>query len=395
MDQESPHLAPSGADNTPAAGPSSADISRYQANLRSEHDGATLYQMLAESEHDPHLANLYRRLAEVEQRHAGVWNEHIRAAGGQAAAYRPGWRIRALGWFARRFGARAVVPIVSSMERQAVHDYDGQPEARSAGMPADERSHARVFRYLQTTTSGGIVGPVLAQLEGRHRGTGGGNALRAAVLGASDGLTSNLSLVMGVAGAEVAGHTVLLTGLAGLFAGALSMAIGELLSVQSARELYGRQIEIERQELETVPDEEREELSLIYQAKGLEVAAADRLAARIVGEKDTALDTLAREELGIDPQELGGSAWEAAIASFLLFAFGALIPVVPFIFIGGLAAVGISVGLSILGFLIIGAGISLTTGVSLLKSGPRQVVMGLIAAGITFGLGRLVGGHLG
>lgn len=395
MDQESPQLAPSSADNAPTPVSSPADIARYQANLRGEREGAALYQMLAGSERDPRLAELYRRLAGVEERHAGVWEEHIHAAGAEVAPYQRGWRIRALGWLARRFGASAVVPIVGSMERQAVHDYDSQPEARAVGMPADERSHARIFRYLQTTTSGGIVGPVLAQLEGRHRGTGGGNALRAAVLGASDGLTSNLSLVMGVAGAEVAGHTVLLTGLAGLFAGALSMAIGELLSVQSARELYGRQIEIERHELATVPDEEREELSLIYQAKGLDAAAADRLAERIISEKDTALDTLAREELGIDPQELGGSAWEAAGASFLLFAFGALIPVLPFIFIGGLGAVAISIGLSIIGFVVIGAGISLTTGVSLLKSAPRQVLMGLIAAGITFGLGRLVGGHLG
>lgn len=394
MEHEPSHSAPSDADNAAPREPAPADIARYQANLRAEREGATLYQLLAGSERDPHLATLYRRLSEVEQHHAAVWEDHLRTAGGQAEAYRSGWRVRALGWLARRFGASAVVPIVGAMERQAVHDYDSQPEARAAGMPADERSHARVFRYLQTTTSGGIVGPVLAQLEGRHRNTGG-NALRAAVLGASDGLTSNLSLVMGVAGAEVAGHTVLLTGLAGLFAGALSMAIGELLSVQSARELYGRQIEIEREELASVPDEEREELSLIYQAKGLEVAAADRLATRIVGEKDTALDTLAREELGIDPKELGGSAWEAATASFLLFAFGALIPVLPFIFLGGLGAVAISIGLSILGFLVIAAGISLTTGVSLLKSGPRQVLMGLIAAGITFGLGRLVGGHLG
>lgn len=371
------------------------DIARYQANLRSERDGAALYQMLGASERDPHLADIYRKLADVERRHAGVWEGYVRAAGTEPPTYTPGWRIRALGWFARRFGTSAVLPIVGTMERDAVHEYDGQPEARAAGMPADERSHARVFRYLQTTTSGGIVGPVLAQLEGRHRNTGGGNALRAAVLGASDGLTSNLSLVMGVAGAEVASHTVLLSGLAGLFAGALSMAIGELVSVQSARELYGRQIEIERQELETVPDEEREELSLIYQAKGLDVEAADRMAGRIISEKGTALDTLSREELGIDPKELGGSAWEAAIASFLLFALGAIIPVLPFIFTGGFIAVGISIGLSIVGFVLIGAGISLTTGVSLLRSGPRQVLLGLIAAGITFGLGRLAGGHLG
>ena len=385
----------SAAGRDAAAAVTPADIARYRANLQSEHEGAALYAALAQSEQDQRLAEVYRRLAETERRHAGAWEERLRAAGQTVQPFRPGWRTRTLGWLARRFGAGAIVPIVSSMERKASSEYDSQPEARAAGMPADERSHARLFRSIQTTPGGGPVGPILAQLEGRHRNTGGGNALRAAVLGSSDGLTSNLSLVMGVAGASVTSHAVLLTGMAGLLAGALSMAIGELLSVQSARELYGQQIETERHELATVPEEEREELSLIYQAKGLEVEAADRLADRIISEKDTALETLAREELGIDPEQLGGSAWEAAIASFLLFALGAIIPVVPFFFASGMVAVIASIGLSIIGFLLIGAGISLTTGVSLLRSGPRQVLMGLVAAGITFGLGRLVGGHLG
>jgi VIT1/CCC1 family predicted Fe2+/Mn2+ transporter/rubrerythrin len=396
MAQDTSGATPGGADGGGPAAATAQDVARYRANLQSEREGAALYQVLAHREKDQRLAEVYRRLAETEQRHASVWEERLRAAGQPAQPFRPSWRTSALGWLARRLGAAAVVPIVSSMERQASSEYDNQPEARAAGMPADERSHARLFRSLQTMASGGgVVGPMLAQIEGRHRNTGGGNALRAAVLGSSDGLTSNLSLVMGVAGASVSSHAVLLTGFAGLLAGALSMAIGELLSVQSARELYGKQIETERQELATVPEEEREELSLIYQAKGLDVAAADRLAERIIGEKDTALDTLAREELGIDPEQLGGSAWEAAIASFLLFALGAVIPVVPFIFASGGVAIISCIGISIIGFLLIGAGVSLTTGVSLLRSGPRQILMGLIAAGITFGLGRLVGGHLG
>ena len=270
-----------------------------------------------------------------------------------------------------------------------------QPEARAAGMPAEERSHARVFQELQSATSGGIAGTVLAQLEGRHRSTGGGNALRAAVLGASDGLTSNLSLVMGVAGATSAGRAVLVTGLAGLLAGALSMAIGEWLSVQSARELYGRQIEIERQELADVPQEEREELALIYQAKGLDAKAAEELAGRLLQDSATALDTLAREEFGIDPKELGGSAWEAAIASFLLFSLGALVPVSAVHLCHRPGAVVASLALSVVGLFLIGTGITLTTGVPLSSRAAGRYVMGLAAAAITFGLGRLVGGHLG
>src|SRR5260221_13401849 len=220
------------------------------------------------------------------------------------------------------------------------------------------------------------------------------------VLGASDGLTTNLSLVMGVAGANLRGHTILFTGLAGMLAGALSMAIGEWLSVQSARELYTHQIEVERQELADIPQEEQEELALIYQAKGVEPEAARQLAARIIaadkqdGKYEAALDTLAREELVIDPKELGGSPWEAAITSFMLFAVGAAIPVLPFVFGSGWMAVLVSLFLGILGLFIVGIGITLTTGASLLKSGGRQVLLGLLAAAITFGLGWLVGGRL-
>jgi vacuolar iron transporter family protein len=371
------------------------DITRYQANLLAERESATLYQSLAEAEQDAHLKEIYRRMAEIEQRHQQLWEGYLREAHVQIPPFVPGWRIRALTWLAHRFGPSAVLPIITSMERTAEQDYNAQPEARAAGLPATERSHARVFRYLGVATGTGVAGSMLAQLEGRHRNTGGGNALRAAVLGASDGLTSNLSLVMGVAGANLPGHTILLTGIAGLLAGALSMAIGEWLSVQSARELFGHQLAVEREELQTVPEEEREELSLIYQAKGIDPETAQQLAERITGQPDQALDTLAREELGIDPQELGGSAWEAAGASFLLFSLGAIVPVLPFIAGGGLTVIAVSVLLSIVGLFLIGAGITLTTGTPLLKASLRQVLMGLAAATITFGLGHLVGARLG
>ena len=373
----------------------SGDPKRYLQNLRDERESTALYRGLASLETDERLAEVYRRMSEVESRHAAVWAERLRAAQQPVPEDIPTARVRMLLWMAKRFGVGTVLPMITSSERGASHAYDTQPEARAAGMPAEERSHERVFNYLLRTTKGGMAGSVLAQLEGRHRGTSGGNALRAAVLGSSDGLTSNLSLVMGVAGASLQPHQILLTGLAGLLAGALSMAIGEWLSVQSARELYSRQIDVEREELEQAPEEEREELSLIYQAKGLGAAAANDLAARIVADPTTALDTLAREELGIDPSELGGSAWEAAIASFLLFAVGAIIPVIPFTFLAGLTAVAVSIGLSIVGLGLIGAGITLTTGSPLWKASGRQIIMGVAAALITFGLGRLVGGALG
>jgi VIT1/CCC1 family predicted Fe2+/Mn2+ transporter len=276
------------------------------------------------------------------------------------------------------------------MEQADVSSYDSQSEAAHTHLPADERSHARLLR----TISGGLEGSAVAQLEGRHRATSG-NALRAAVLGANDGLLSNFSLVMGVAGAQLTGQAILITGLAGLLAGAGSMAMGEWISVQSSRELYTRQIRVEAAEIEEVPDEEEEELALIYQAKGLPEAQARAMAARIMADPATALDTLSREELGIDPQELGGSAYEAAITSFVLFAIGAIVPVAPFIFLSGWQAVVVSAVLSALALFGIGAAITLMTGRSVLFSGLRQVGIGIAAAALTYGLGTLLGVAIG
>jgi VIT1/CCC1 family predicted Fe2+/Mn2+ transporter len=219
----------------------------------------------------------------------------------------------------------------------------------------------------------------------------GGNALRAAVLGANDGLVSNLSLIMGVAGAAFSADTILITGFAGLLAGACSMAMGEWLSVQSSRELYMRQIEVEKEELELAPHEEQEELALIYEAKGVPKEEAQRLAAAIAKDPAKALDALTREELGIDPESLGGSAWAAAFFSFILFCVGAFIPLIPFLFWQGPYAIMASLIFSSAGLFLIGGMITLFTGRSLTFSGMRQLAIGLGAAAITYGLGRMVG----
>ncbi len=380
--------------NSTSDQPKSLDVARYRANYLSEQEGVYLYSKLAQVESDAHLAELYRRIASIEQRHSDLWKAQLTRAGETPPTYSQNWRIRTLLWIARHLGTGAVLSTVSSMEKNAMTDYDTQPEAVHAGLPADERSHARLFSYLLSSAKGGIAGPLLAQFEGRHRNAGG-NELRAAVLGASDGLTSNLSLVMGVAGATLTGHAVLIAGLAGLLAGAFSMSIGEWVSVQSARELNQHQIAIESQELQEAPEEEQEELALIYQSKGLDEKTAKELAANLMQQSNTALDTLAREELGIDPKDLGGSAWGAAITSFFLFAIGAIIPVFPFIFTNGFTAVIISLILSVFGLFGIGAGVSLTASSPLWKSGGRQVLLGLLAAGITFSLGKLIGSAVG
>jgi VIT1/CCC1 family predicted Fe2+/Mn2+ transporter len=240
----------------------------------------------------------------------------------------------------------------------------------------------------------GMDGGSLARLEGRHRAIGG-NALRAAVLGVNDGLVSNLSLVMGVAGADLSGHAILITGFAGLLAGASAMAMGEWVSVKSSRELYQRQIDIEAEEIRGIPEEEAQELALIYQAKGLDEAEARRLATRLIADHGTALDTLAREELGINPSEMGGSPIEAAVTSFALFILGALVPLLPFALFSGAVAVGTSLLASAVGLFVIGAAITLMTGRTVLVSGGRQLLFGLTAAALTFGIGRWMGVTLG
>jgi VIT1/CCC1 family predicted Fe2+/Mn2+ transporter len=374
--------------NGPDAPPGAADIARYRTNLQGEIDGAAIYEVMAAAEKDPALRELYRRLAETETRHGGVWRERLEAAGIATLPLGPSWRTRILMWIARRFGPAAVVASIAEKESTDQLMYDAQPEATSS-MPADERSHARLLREL--AHGGGLEGGTVARIEGRHR-MSGGNALRAAVLGANDGLVSNLSLSMGVAGASGGGAAVLVAGFAGLLAGALSMAIGEWLSVQSARELYAHQIAVEREELVQVPQEEEEELALIYQAKGLSAEQARATAHSIVaGDAGRALDTLAREELGIDPDALGGSAWVAASTSFCLFALGASVPILPFLVASGLPAIVGSVVVSVVALMAVGAAITIVTGASALRSGARQVALGLAAAAITFGLGSLVG----
>jgi VIT1/CCC1 family predicted Fe2+/Mn2+ transporter len=364
-------------------------MTELRAALRDELDSAALYDALAALEANPRLADVYRRLATTERRHADALTEQLSAAGVTVGGHRPSFRARTLIWLARRFGHGFILPSLA-----AVEDAHGLAYARGGGpgdsaAAGDERSHARLLRELGRTP-GGLEGSAVAQLEGRHR-TAGGNALRAAVLGANDGLVSNLSLVMGVAGADLSGRAILISGLAGLLAGAFSMALGEWLSVQSSRELYQHQISLERAELESSPEEEREELALIYQARGLTEAQARATAAQIIGDRDVALETLAREELGIDPKELGGSAWEAAITSFVLFALGAIVPVIPFIVLAGGAAVAASLALSAIGLFVIGGGITLFTGRPVLTSGMRQVLFGLAAAAATYVIGRLIG----
>jgi VIT1/CCC1 family predicted Fe2+/Mn2+ transporter len=388
MDEVNTRRGPDTAGPQSQPGSARVDQRRMMANLQDEVDGAAIYDALAQGEKDEKVAGVYTRLATVERRHAAFWRDKLHAAG-HVAQVRPTGRARLLAFIGRRLGPSLVLPTLARDEVKGGDNYGAQADAIAAGFHTDERAHARVIQAAASQV-GGLSGGSLAQLEGRHK-AGGGNALRAAVLGANDGLVSNLSLVMGVAGAAVSGRAILLTGLAGLVAGSCSMAMGEWLSVSSARELHLRQIAAEKDELEAAPELEKEELRLIYQAKGLDEAAATSVVNRIFSDKDVALDALVREELGIDPEELGGSPWSAAGSSFALFALGAIFPVLPFLFSSSWTAIALSIAFSGVALGLIGAATSMFTGRSLVFSATRQIAIGYAAALFTFGVGRLIG----
>lgn len=362
-------------------------IRRYRDNLQDEIDGAALYTALSRYEQDPTRKDLFLQLAQAEDEHANLWRDKLMAAGLSDLPLGPSLKTRLLIRLAQHFGPKFVLPVVAANEFADRNKYATQPDA--AALSAEEHGHAAVIRAA-AGHGGPVDGSDIAGAEHWHRG-GSGNELRAAVLGVNDGLVSNFCLVMGVAGAGAASATVLLTGLAGLVAGALSMALGEWLSVTNARELARTQIEREAEELEQTPEAEKKELALIYQAKGIEREQAWLIATKVMENRDTALETLAREELGIDPAELGGNPWSAAGVSLLLFALGAIFPVAPFLWLENSTGIVASIGLSLFGLGAVGAVTSLFNGRSFAYSAFRQILFGGVAAAVTFGVGLLFG----
>jgi VIT1/CCC1 family predicted Fe2+/Mn2+ transporter len=365
--------------------PASSDLGRYRRNYLSEMDGAALYRALAREEGNEKRRRVLERLAEAEERHAGRWAALLRSSGGPLPTHRASGRTRILAVLARVFGARRILPVVMGLEAKDEEHYQTQPEAR--GLPAEERGHRRALGALESSPAG--VDSILER-ERWHR-RGGGGTLRAAVFGVSDGLVSNFSLVMGVAGASVAPDFVLLSGTAGLLAGAFSMAAGEWISMKAQREMLEKQLELEKEELEMSPEEEREELALIYQAKGIPEEEAKALAERLLSDPATALDTLAREELGLDPEELG-SPFRAAASSFAAFSVGALVPLAPFLLAGVFGnVVAASALASAAALFLVGAALSIFTSRGAFASGARMLLIGCAAAAVTYAVGSWLG----
>jgi VIT1/CCC1 family predicted Fe2+/Mn2+ transporter len=336
-----------------------------------EQRSAFLYRVCAEAEAGTTRAELFRRLAGEAEAQAAIWRAQLTARGHAAPApYAPDARTRIVAWLVRRLGPQRVKGVLAAMKVRGMAIYG-------------------------TSRGDGHAQPIAgAGVEHRHRRLGGGGNLRAAVFGVNDGLVSNASLILGVAGASPDNHFVLLTGLAGMCAGAFAMAAGEYVSVRSQRELFEYQIGLERDELKEYPDAEAQELALIYAEKGLPRKEAERLAKRIVADPEHALDTLAREELGLNPDELG-SPWGAAISSFLSFAGGALLPLLPFLIAGGARALPSAIVVTAVSLFVVGSLLSLFTGRNALYSGARMLLLGALAGSVTFAIGRLVGVSLG
>lgn len=377
----------------------SNDPRRFLRYLDAERNASLLYRALAEST-DGDQREALLELADVEDKHAQHWVDKLTAYGVEIPPA-PTVLNADDEQLVRRARSLGLVSVLDNLEQNEGADagmYDDEPQALPT-MPSDEREHADVFRALK--------GSEPERFPHRERSTKGAEpwhrtdksgSVRAAVFGVSDGLVSNTALVMGFAGASLAGaienSVVLFAGLAGLLAGAFSMAAGEYVSMASQRDLFKREIDLERQELLEKPEEERLELELIYRAKGLPREQARAVADQIMKNPEIALDTLAREELGLDPNELG-SAWKAAVSSFFSFAIGASVVVVPYALFAGMTAFVLAVVLALVSLIVVGGLVGYQSGRGVAFSAGRQVLWGVGAAAVTYLVGSLVGVNVG
>ncbi|MBW8369332.1 MAG: VIT1/CCC1 transporter family protein [Arenimonas sp.] len=337
---------------------------------REEKQSAWLYRALAKAEPDSRIATLFASLADAAESQALTWADTAAKAGAPVpAAFLPERRARIVAGLARRLGPRRVRPALAALKIRGLSAYTA-------------------------ALSGHLLPTDLAQIGVGHKSVGGGN-LRAAIFGVNDGLVSNASLILGVVGASASTGTVLATGIAGLLAGALSMAAGEYVSVRSQREMFEYQIGLEADELEKYPEAEAEELALIYIARGMDPDQARAFATQLVGNPKQALDVLAREELGLNPDDLG-SPVGAAVFSFCAFTVGALVPLVPFFMGSALPhAAYFGTALAAAGLFGTGSAMSLFTGRNPWMGGLRMLSIGAAAGATVFAIGALIGVDVG
>lgn len=340
----------------------SSTLERWHA----ERQSAWIYRGIAEAERDPRRAQLFRDLAVAAEGQAELLSGDLRAAGEREPEFVPGTRARIVAAIARRVGPRRARTLLAAMKVRGLSVYSAAP------------------------AEGHVMPEAVEDIGARHRRAGGGGNLRAAVFGVNDGLVSNACLVFGVAGAEASNELILMTGVAGLLAGAFSMAAGEYVSMRSQRELFENQIGEERAELERYPEAEAEELALIYAARGMPIEQARALTQRMVKDEERMLDTLAREELGLNPDDLG-SPWGASISSFAAFAVGAIVPLAPFVWSPIENRVLLSAALAGACLFGVGAVLSLFSGRNAFAGGARMLAIGAAAGVATWGIGRWIG----
>ena len=384
---------------------STTDPRRFLGYLEAERNASLLYRALADTT-DGERREALLELADIEDQHTAHWIAKCAEYGIDVppapAALDPD--DAQLVSKARSLGLTSILDVLEENEGANAGIYDDEPEASST-MSADERQHAAMFRALKD----GHTVPVLPEGQFPHRTLQKGDgekwhrtdksgSVRAAIFGVSDGLVSNTALVMGFAGASIAGaienSTVLFAGLAGLLAGAFSMAAGEYVSMASQRDLFKREIALEAAELKEKPEEEQREIELIYRAKGIPREEAAQLAQRLMANPDTALDTLVREELGLDPSELG-SAWKAAASSFVSFAIGASVVVIPYALLSGVPALVMAIAMAVAGLIVVGGLVGRFSGRGVVFSAGRQLLWGAGAAGVTYVVGSIVGVNVG
>jgi VIT1/CCC1 family predicted Fe2+/Mn2+ transporter len=341
-------------------------------SLYGELTSAYLYRVIAAREHDARRKHLFEELARDAESQATHWRDALVAGGVTPAPFRPTVRARLVAWLVERLGPRRLTHALAAMKVRGMSVYrEGARAPRGPGSLPSEHD----------------------EIGERHGGLGEGGSLRAAVFGVNDGLVSNAGLILGVAGAGAANGTVLLAGVAGLLAGAFSMAAGEYVSMRSQREMYEHQIALEKAELDAYPEEEAEELALIFEARGVPLEEARRHAAQLIADPQNALDTLTREELGLNPDDLGSPSG-AALSSFVAFAIGGVVPLAPFAFAPASFALIASILAAAAGLFLAGAATSLFTGRAALAGGARMLAIGAGAGVVTYSIGALLGTQL-
>jgi VIT1/CCC1 family predicted Fe2+/Mn2+ transporter len=364
------------------------DLDAFEHHWQDEADAAFLYRLLADAEPDASKQDIYRRLADVEDRHLEIWADLLAKNGRTLGPHRPTARTRLLAFLGRRFGPGFLLPMLLAEEGREVKAYLDMHRTTGRGVAGrDEALLLAKESAEHATTLNGVAG---RSGEPWHR-TGAGGFLRNVVYGFNDGLTANFGLVAGVIGASTSTthHAVIVAGVAGLIADALSMGSSGYLAAQSEREVYAHEIAMERDEVALMPEIERDELALIYEAKGMDADSAYRIATQVMADPERMLAEQVQEELGISESQTSPmrEAWITGTAT----AIGALIPVLPFLFLQGTVAVVVSFAVAMISHWVVGAARSVFTGRSVFRSGMDMFVVGLGVAAVGYYVGEWIG----